>query len=67
MSIYDYINDEAIKLRVYNRVQKIHGRQNKEDFTDSVYLELYDFMPFDRTEINLIIDRVYRKYLPDEE
>lgn len=67
MSIYDYVSDEAIKLRVSHRVKKIHGRENREEFKDAVYLELYDFMPFDRDEINQIIERVFRKYLPDEE
>jgi len=62
MSVYDYISDEAIKLRIWRRIKAIHDRADRESFRDEVYLELYDFMPFDRREINEIIDRVFRKY-----
>jgi hypothetical protein len=34
----------------------------REDFKLEAMRELYDFMPFDRAEINSIIERVFRKY-----
>jgi len=67
MSVYDYISDEAIKLRVYKRMKHLHERSDRECFKDEVYLELYDFMPFDRHEINEIIDRVFRKYASEDQ
>jgi len=67
MSIYDYISDESIRLRISRRKRKIHHYDEREEFENETYLELYDFMPFDRHEVNEIIDRVYRKYSNGED
>jgi hypothetical protein len=67
MSIYDYLSDEAVKLRVTRRKKRIHDYDERHDFVSEVYTELYDFMPFDRQEINEIIERVFRKYHSEAE
>ena len=67
MSVFDYITDEKIILRVKNLKRSIHNRVDRDNFNDEVYQELYDFMPFNRHEINDIIDRVYRKFIHQDD
>jgi len=67
MSVFDYITDEKIILRVKNLKRSIHNRVDRDNFNDEVYQELYDFMPINRHEINDIIDRVYRKFIHQDD
>lgn len=47
--------------------RKIRTRANREAFEDEAMRELWDFMPFDHSEIKRIIDRVFRGYDESDE
>lgn len=66
MSVFDYLTDYAVCSRI-KKLRAILGGENGERFREEALAELYDFSPYDRQEINDIIDRVYRKYLPESE
>lgn len=62
MSVFDFYTDYEINKRIIKRMKSIASKGKRVDFRLEVLRELFDFMPFDRQEANLIIDRVYRKF-----
>jgi hypothetical protein len=53
--------------RIEERAQSVNGRIRRDKFRDECMSELWDFMSFDRGEINSTIERVYRRYIDQQE
>lgn len=62
MGNFDCMFDADTQERIRRRARHIMRKSDREDFKGEVMQELYDFMPFDRSDINSIIDRVARRY-----
>ena len=64
MGNFDYLFDEETQEAIRLKAMRIRKRVDREDFRSEAMAELWDFMPFDRGEINRTIDRVFGKYEP---
>ena len=62
MGNFDCMFDEETQKAIFDKVRLLRLKRDREEFRDEVNSELYDFMPFERAEINRIIERVFRKY-----
>jgi hypothetical protein len=61
MGNFDCMFDEETNHRIQIMSMKVPHNRRRE-FKDEALSELYDFMPFERREINEIIKRVYLRY-----
>jgi hypothetical protein len=59
--------DDETHDRIEERAQSVKGRIRRDEFRDECMSELWDFMSFDRGEINSTIERVYRRYIDQQE
>jgi hypothetical protein len=59
--------DDETHDRIEERAQSVKGRIRRDEFRDECMSELWDFMSFDRSEINSTIERVYRRYIDEQE
>lgn len=62
MGNFDCMFDEETQKAISEKMRLLRRKLDREAFQDEARQELYDFMPFERAEINRIIDRVFRKY-----
>lgn len=63
MGDFDSMFDEETHDRIKKLSRRIHGIEDRKAFRDEVSMELWDFMPFSRREINRTINNVFRKYV----
>jgi hypothetical protein len=60
------IFDNATRDYIHTKSRVLHGA-DKERFISEAEQELWDFMPFDTSEIRATVRRVLRRYLDDSE
>lgn len=62
MGALDLIFSDETRASINSAARRIRRRVDREEFRTEVERELWDALPFDRSEIRAIIDRVARNY-----
>jgi hypothetical protein len=54
--------DEDTQATIRRKKRGLRTRSLREEFESEAMRELWDFMPFERSEITAIIERVFRRF-----
>lgn len=62
MSKFDYIGNKAIENAITLHLRYIHNSEDREDFRQEIYAELYDVFPEIEEEAVRLVNRIAMKF-----